>query len=141
LFGLDICLSPDNSLEVTSIKGFLVCCLGSFIDFVGCLLGASEVDLVVFVCCFLVALICLGACVIKTSLIIPCVELCCLSLANGKAKVVLDLLSGNRVFGFDISKKVSTIAMQANRKIIMAKAISLRANKAPLRIAEIIKFS
>jgi hypothetical protein len=67
--------------------------------------------------------------------------LCLLSFANGKAKINSDSLSDSGFFGFDISKKVSRTAMQANKNIIVANAINLRANKAPFRIAEIIDFS
>jgi hypothetical protein len=38
-------------------------------------------------------------------------------------------------------KKDKKTKMQVNRQIIVAKAINLRANKTPLRIAEIIDFS
>jgi predicted P-loop ATPase len=88
-----------------------------------------------------VTFICLGAGVIKTSLIISCVELCLLSFANGKAENRSDLFSVRVVFGVEISKKVSKTRMQANRQMIVAKAINLRANKAPFKIDEIIDFS
>ena len=85
-------------------------------------MGALAGDLVDLVCCFLVAFICLGAGVIKISLIISCVKLCRLSLANGKGRICSEVFSVRVVFGFESSKKLSRTEMQINRQMIAAKA-------------------
>jgi len=123
-----------------SLKGFLACCVGTFIDLVCCFLETLDGEFFDFVCRLLAALICFLAGVIRTSLIIACVALCRLFVANGKAEISSDVLLADVVSLFDISKKVNRIRMQANRQIIAAKAINLRANKAPFRIDEIIIF-
>jgi hypothetical protein len=101
---------------------------------------ALDGDLVDLVCCFLAALICLGAGVIRILLIIFCVELCRLSLANGKAVICSEVFSASVFFGVEISKKISRTRMQKNRQMIAARAINLRADKAPFKIDEIIDF-
>jgi len=124
-----------------SVRGLLAYCLGYFIDLACCFLEALDVELVDFACRLLAALICLGAGVIKISLIISCVKLCRLCLANGKAVICSKVFSVRVVFGVEIIKKVSKSRMQANRQMIVAKAINLRANKAPFKIDKIIDFS
>jgi hypothetical protein len=97
--------------------------------------------LVDFVCRLLAALTCLGAGVIKISLIISCVKLCRLSLANGKAVICSKCFQLDGFWSLKLARKLSKSRMQANRQMIAAKAINLRANKAPFKTDEIIDFS